>query len=68
VDDHTTPIRRFLYGDRPVTLGEPDRRSRFGPADVGELGDLGHREEAFPSRVGLVSDDAGKPRFDPERR
>jgi hypothetical protein len=35
--------------------------SRFGPADIGALGNLGHREETFPGRVGLVSDDGKHP-------
>ena len=48
----------LLYSDYPIALGQPDRGSRFGPADLRALGDLGHREETFPGLVGLVSDAA----------
>jgi hypothetical protein len=48
---------RDFDADYSETLSKPDGGPRFGPADIGALGDPCHREGTPPGRVGFVSND-----------
>ena len=39
IDDHALSVGRFLDGNQPEALCEPDGRTGLSPADVGALGD-----------------------------
>jgi hypothetical protein len=43
VHDHAFPVWRDFDADYSETLSKPDGGPRFGPADIGGLGDPCHR-------------------------
>jgi hypothetical protein len=57
VHDHAFPVWRDFDADYSETLSKPDGGPRFGPADIGALGDPCHSKGTPPGRLGFVSND-----------